>query len=173
MNDVEVRRLAHAINELRPTWPISSLTTFISRNLTNRPFRDVAMALVWVALDCNGAGEYITDTPKRVLESGPWWKAAEMNGTANVRPTPPRREDQCMTCGRHLDACICGERATKTRPADPTTKTAALAECRAAVAGTNQEAGMSKAQEAAYAPIYAAQQLHEHEQRVADEEAGQ
>jgi hypothetical protein len=107
MNDIETKRLAHAINELRPSWPISSLTTFIARNLARRPFRDAAMALVWVALDIDAAGNYVTDTPKRVLESGPWWKAAEMNGTANSRATAPRRDEQCRDCGRTLDGCLC------------------------------------------------------------------
>lgn len=108
MNDAEQQRLAHALNELRPTWPISSLRTFIARNLANRPYRDAAMALVWVALDVDAAGNYVTETPKRVLESGPWWKAAEMNGTANVRPTPPKRTETCQIPGHEgyrADAC--------------------------------------------------------------------
>ncbi len=105
-------------------------------------------------------------------------------------PHPPKREETCRVPGHegyrrdhcggcHADALAGDPAPTATRPADPTTKDAALAECRAAVATTaasvagNQEADMTKAQEAAYAPIYAAQQLHEHEQRVADEEAGQ
>lgn len=114
MNDVETQRLAHAINELRPAWPISSLTTFIRRSLSGRNFRDAAVALVWVALDIDGAGNYVTETPKRVLEPGPWWKAAEASGTLDGhRAKPPKRTEQCFTCGRHLDHCVCGERANR------------------------------------------------------------
>lgn len=105
MNDAEVKRLAHAINELRPSWPISSLATFISRSLSSRNYRDAAVALVYVALDADGAGNYVTETPRRVLEAGPWWKAAEINGT-NVGRRPPKRHEECRTHpGQYADHC--------------------------------------------------------------------
>lgn len=107
MNDIEVQRLAHAINELRPGWPISSLTTFIRRNLASRVYRDAAVALVWVALDADGAGNPITDTPKRVLEPGPWWRAAEHSGSVvhHIR-RPPKRGEECKHhVGEWADNC--------------------------------------------------------------------
>lgn len=106
MNDAEVKRLAHAINELRPSWPISSLTTFISRSLSNRNYRDAAVALVYVALDADGAGNYVTETPRRVLEAGPWWKAAEINQT-HIRPGAPKKHEQCDRCGGWKNNCAC------------------------------------------------------------------
>lgn len=141
MNDIEVRRLAHAINELRPSWPIASLTTFISRNMSNRPFRDAAMALTWVALDCDGAGNYVTDTPKRVLEAGPWWKAAEMNGTANATPTPPKRTEDCPSHpGGFKGNCrgcradqLAGDKSPQPAPKADSSTGAAL--CRSLLAG--------------------------------------
>lgn len=137
MIDAEVKRLAHALNELRPSWPVSSLVTFISRNLSNRNYRDAAVALVYVALDADGAGNYVTETPKRVLEMGPWWKAAEINQT-NVRPLPPKRAEQCGRCGKHQDQCACrqeGRAANDALPAERMTKAAALDAARAALRG--------------------------------------
>lgn len=127
MNDIEIKRLAHAINELRPAWPISSLTTFISRNLAGRNYRDVAVALVWVALDADGAGNYVTETPKRVMEPGPWWRAAEASGSVihHVR-RPPKRDEECpIHIGEWADNCRCckadrlsGEPDPKPQPRD-------------------------------------------------------
>lgn len=134
MNQAEVQRLAHAINDLRPSWPISSLTTFIGRNLANRNYRDVAVALVFVALDADMAGNYKTQTPKRVLENGPWWKAAEVSGIGHLGARkPPKRSEECRTHpGQYADNCApCqtdrlaydfnnAQEATMTRPAaDP------------------------------------------------------
>lgn len=100
MNPQEITRLAHATNELRPDWPISSLTTFITRNLSNRAYRDSAVALTWVATDVKLDGTPATSTPKRVLENGPWWAAAVIGGDANGgRPNPPKRGEQCTRCG--------------------------------------------------------------------------
>lgn len=65
----EIDRLAAAINALRPDWPASSLRTFIDTHLAGRALPDAAIALTWVACDPTSR------TPKRVLESGPWWQA--------------------------------------------------------------------------------------------------
>ena len=66
----ETERLAAMANALRPGWPVKSLTTFIVNELTRRTYREVAIALAWVATDP------ATDTPKRMLEAGPWWNAS-------------------------------------------------------------------------------------------------
>lgn len=80
MNHIETARLAAAINMLRPDWPTSSLQTFLDQHFTgSRPFRDAAIALVWIACDPNSR------TPKRVLEAGPWWHAVTLPDT----PRPP------------------------------------------------------------------------------------
>ena len=67
MNRTEIERIAKAINGLRPDWPWNSLVTFIGTHLSERAYRDVAVALAYVACEAE------TRTPKRVLESGPWW----------------------------------------------------------------------------------------------------
>lgn len=69
MNRTEVERLAGMANKLRPDWAWGSLCTFIEANLKDRAYRDVAVALAYVACEAE------TKTPKRVLEPGPWWRA--------------------------------------------------------------------------------------------------
>ncbi|MBS44109.1 MAG: hypothetical protein CMH83_13280 [Nocardioides sp.] len=70
MNDYEADRIAAAIGVMRPDWPVPSVRTLIRERLQDRPRRDVAVALAWIASDS------ATKTPARVLESGPWWLAA-------------------------------------------------------------------------------------------------
>lgn len=80
MNEHEIDRIASAFHVLRPDWPHASLRTFIAKNLADRPRRDVAVALAWISCESN------TATPARVLENGPWWKAAnaESSGTTTA-----------------------------------------------------------------------------------------
>lgn len=106
MNDNETRRLAHAINELRPDWPISSLTTFIGRSLSNRTYRDASVALAWIATDMRVDGTPASDTPKRVLEAGPWWQAAAVGGANSVVQRPPKPSEECPKhVGKWADNC--------------------------------------------------------------------
>jgi hypothetical protein len=79
LNQTEIDRLAAAAHALRPDWPIRSLATFIERDHAARPYRDVAVALAWVAVDPK------TVTPKRMNELGPWWTA--LASTENTSPT--------------------------------------------------------------------------------------
>lgn len=141
MTPTEIRRLAHAINALRPDWPISSLTTFIEKtDLRRQPYRDAAVKLAWVAVDIKPDGTPASETPKRVLEAGPWHRAALIESPNSGRPQPPKREEACRTCGRHLDACICDEvRVNPPKPGDPATG-ADLARIAAGYAPKHQEA---------------------------------
>lgn len=62
------------------------------------------------------------------------WREKVADRTPTVAP---KRDEQCHTCGRHLDSCICGERATS--PARPSTDpTTWLQTCRAAVRGEKE-----------------------------------
>lgn len=103
MNETEADRIAAAINVLRPDWPTASLRSLIGRpDLMRRPRRDVAVALTWVACESS------TKTPARVLEAGPWWKAATVeSGTGS--PSAPKPHEACTTCGKHRDRCGCDQ----------------------------------------------------------------
>lgn len=98
MNDNEIERVAAAINALRPDWPSASLRTLITNKLGSRPRRDVAVALTWVACDST------TKTPARVLEAGPWWRAAAFDVEHVQRP--PRKSEDCPKHpGNWRDSC--------------------------------------------------------------------
>ena len=91
-------RLAAMANALRPDWPVKSLATFIVNELTRRTYREVAIALAWVATDP------ATDTPKRMLEAGPWWNASRAQAaTVSVVVTrcgehPEHPAARCPAC---------------------------------------------------------------------------
>jgi hypothetical protein len=82
LSQVEAHRLAAALNQLRPDWPLASLSTWIRNNLTDRAYRDAAVALTWVACESE------TTSPARVLEAGPWWRATQAGaGTVSAIST--------------------------------------------------------------------------------------
>lgn len=112
MNEHEIDRLASAFHVLRPDWPHASLRTFIAKHLANRPRRDVAVALAWIACESN------TATPARVLEAGPWWRAAGVEG--NLPPRPPKPSECCHACGRamHTPDRVCDRPTTRPAAAD-------------------------------------------------------
>jgi len=85
LSQVEAHRLAASINQLRPDWPLASLSTWIRKHLPERAYRDAAVALTWVACDPE------TTSPGRVLEAGPWWRAvtADKGTTSTVTTRCP------------------------------------------------------------------------------------
>jgi len=97
----ELERLAAAANAMRPEWPTRSVLTVLARDHATRAYRDLAVALAWVAADPN------TKTPARLAESGPWWAA-----TTGGEPTrTPPRQLPCETHGPpgtdiHCAECI-------------------------------------------------------------------
>lgn len=98
MNDHEAQRIAAACHEAKPDWPATSLLTFIRKNLIHKPARDVAVMLAWIAFDPG------THTPARVLQQGPWQRAAGVEGTAQ-QLTPFDANSFCTVCGRVEQAC--------------------------------------------------------------------
>jgi hypothetical protein len=111
MNTGEIDRIAAAVNVLRPDWPVKSLRTLLERpELVHRPRRDVAVALTWVAC------ESVTTTPARVLEAGPWWRAAAVE-SVGIAPRNPRPADACWNCGKTRTSDCC-ERPSR-RPERP------------------------------------------------------
>lgn len=104
MTRTEAERVAHAVNALRPDWPTSSLLTLIGQHLKHRAYRDVAVALAWVA--CDPA----TRTPGRVVEPGPWWQATQAQSpTVSAVPHkcpdhPEERAWDCAPCAAQATA---------------------------------------------------------------------
>lgn len=106
MNETEIARIAAATNALRPDWPIPSIITLLGRpELANRPRRDVAVALTWVACESD------TKTPARVISAGPWWNAAAVEG-GSAQPRTPW-EEMCITCSRTEQQCELAQRNGK------------------------------------------------------------
>lgn len=97
MNDHEAERIAAAMHQLRPDWPAASVLTLIRKHLIDRPRRDVTVALSWVA--CEAASH----TPARVLELGPWWQAAGVEGATTPRPERIHPGDRCAGCDQPED----------------------------------------------------------------------
>ena len=115
MNETQIARLAAMANTLRPDWPNASIYTFIARELSARAYRDVAVALAWIACDQD------TKTPKRLLEAGPWWKAVAGPDSATYRP--PRKTEDCPHHpGNYAEGCrgcIADQLAGEKRPPAP------------------------------------------------------
>ena len=103
LSQVEAHRLAAAINQLRPDWPLASLSTWIRSNLAERAYRDAAIALTWVACEPE------TVSPGRVLEAGPWWKATQaqaptLAAVTHMCPTHPAEKAwNCGLCSEDSD----------------------------------------------------------------------
>lgn len=116
MNQTAMARIAAAVSSLRPEWPASSVLTTITKNLADRPYRDVAVALAWVAAD------ETSKTPARVLGNGPWWVAAS-GGASDSAATPTAPKLSALRCDRcggikpegdEVHAAICARRSGPT-----------------------------------------------------------
>lgn len=99
----EIQRLAAAISALRPDWPARSLRTFIERNLADRAYGDLAVAFAWIATRTK------TETPRLILEAGPWWKACQVDGTTaprNYRVPCSEHPGETLPCGRCANEAV-------------------------------------------------------------------
>jgi hypothetical protein len=100
MNDHEQARIAECFNRLRPDWPVKQLRTLLADDRMNtRPRRDVTVALAWVACESASASPY------RVLEAGPWWRAAAVEDSGGRRFEPLAPADRCRICGKSRETC--------------------------------------------------------------------
>jgi hypothetical protein len=99
MNEHERDRIAAAMNAMRPDWPTKQLQTLLALpQLAERPRRDVTVALAWVACETASASPY------RVLEAGPWWRAAAVEGDSR-RLEHLKPEERCKTCSKSEHDC--------------------------------------------------------------------
>lgn len=99
MNEHETERIAAAMNQARPDWPLQQLRTLLrDQRVVDRPRRDVFVALAWVASEPHSASPY------RVLENGPWWRAAGIEGST-TRREPWDPGGNCANCSEPEDRC--------------------------------------------------------------------
>lgn len=109
LSRTEVERLAAMANALRPDWSVKSLCTWLLEAHATKAYRDVAVALAWIATDP------ATRTPKRMDELGPWWTAAraassDANDTHYPRCTEPGHKSfPAANCGACRSEHIGGE----------------------------------------------------------------
>lgn len=99
MNEHEAQRIAGAIALARPDWPSRQVLTLIEKHLIDRPRRDVFVALAWIA------SEKASANPYRVLESGPWWLAAAVDGETTGRREPYDPATFCGICSQPRHRC--------------------------------------------------------------------
>jgi hypothetical protein len=92
MNDHEIERIAHAFHALRPDWPAASLRTMLTKRAQHMPRRDVCVQLAWIACDPNSS------TPARMFETGPWKRAAAIEGEQTLRNV--KAGQRCNDCGK-------------------------------------------------------------------------
>lgn len=87
-----------------PRWDRQGTYAAIGK-VRSRSLASVIIAVVQAAEDAHA------ETPGVIPTDGPHWRQP----IPGDRPaaTPPKREEACVTCGRHLTGCICGEQRTK------------------------------------------------------------
>lgn len=123
----EIDRLAAMTNAMRPDWPTRSLRTHLAQHHATRPYRDLAVALAYVASDPN------TKTPARLKEPGPWWKASAVEDATITYQTvkcpdhPDQRLGLCAPCAdlaapmpSEIRAAARAARRTAPKPTQPT-----------------------------------------------------
>lgn len=87
LTETQIERLAGMTAKLRPEWTARSVKTYIATKHADRAYRDLAVALAFIATDPTA------DTPARLEQHGPWWAATRFNvgGFAEVPPVGPGR----------------------------------------------------------------------------------
>ena len=124
MNDHErehrIERIAAGFHAIRPDWPAASIRTMLSKRAANMPLRDICVMLAWIA--CDPA----SSTPARMFESGPWKRAAAIEGERSPRNVAVR--DRCDVCGQgdHPFTDHDYRRATSARDCDASAEVAHL-----------------------------------------------
>lgn len=106
----EAERIALAIHTLRQEWPVASILTLIVRDLTDWPLLELFVGLAHVAAEQNLDGTWVSQTPARVKEQGPWRTVGVSNAIEDAarkrahRELDERKSAQRMRT-RLIDAC--------------------------------------------------------------------
>ena len=127
IDKADAERIAQAIHDLRPEWPAQSVLTLIgnSDDLRTRAYRDLAVALTYVACDPASL------TPGRVREAGPWWahtnaqRATVSAVTTRCGDHPAHPALNCPECAEEVvtDPDVIAARAALVRAAIPRRQT--------------------------------------------------
>lgn len=99
-NDNEMQRLAAMANQLRPDWPVMSLITHLVNNHAHRTYRDLAVALAWIATDPT------TQNPARLTQAGPWWDATNPTKASHPIVKAHRCHGHPSQPASHCQDCI-------------------------------------------------------------------
>lgn len=84
INRTEAERIACAVHDIRPDWPLPSIMTLIEKDLSTWPWLDLLVGLIYVAGDRNLDGTWVSRTPARVKEQGPWRTIGIADATAEA-----------------------------------------------------------------------------------------
>lgn len=93
----QAQKLAAMGNTLRPEWKPGALLTFITQELKNRSYREIAIALACIGTDVE------IRSPGVLREPGPWWEAARP-----IVPAAGPGRGKCTNCdGFHTPQSPC------------------------------------------------------------------
>lgn len=102
--------LAAFVHEMRNDWDAPGILAQLAKCQHLNAW-EVAHALLRLAATPEAK------TPGALMTtSGPHWRER----TRVETPMPPRRQEQCLDCGRHLDGCLCGGQVTRRERGDAT-----------------------------------------------------
>lgn len=88
----EAERIAQSIHVVRRDWPVASIVTLIGNDLAHWSLLDVYTGLAHVAIEQNLDGSWVTHTPARVKENGPWHNRGSMHADAERAREREQRE---------------------------------------------------------------------------------
>jgi len=109
-----------------PRWDEAGVVATIAK-LNGLLLADVAHAVLRAAEDATAKTPGVIAATTSIH-----WRERSPHHTA---PREPHAWEACTTCGRHIDRCICGERATRPpRPASDETRQSAAELARQAIA---------------------------------------
>lgn len=125
IDEQQIRAIAFLAARCRPTGAKPWDEPGIAANLRKVAHIDAAeVILATIRAAANRAAESPGVIPNL---AGEHWREKVVERTQ----TAPKRHEQCLTCGKHLDACVCGEQ--RTRPVSSSQPTTEWLEARAAM----------------------------------------
>ena len=93
MDDRELTRLADIAAAARPDWNHRSIRAFLAKNFATRAYADVAVAIVILAVQPEN------QTPRLLLDHGPWWQAVGTAFRQQTQTPGPGAEPACERVG--------------------------------------------------------------------------